>query len=96
MSYLNKDNITRLRRCFMRTFVVGMFSFFLLVGVAAAKPPVPPPGECMQKCEQQKKSCMAQYTKEDSRSGRYVTPEGRDTCFKGFSACKSACPKPGK
>lgn len=80
----------------MRVFVAGIISFFLFVAVAAANPPVPPRAQCMQKCDQQKKSCMAQYTKEDARSGRYVTPEGRDICFKGFNDCKSACPKPGK
>ena len=77
----------------MRTFVFSIISFFLLITAAAAAPPVPPPGDCIQKCEQQKTSCLAQYTKEDARSGRYVTPEGRDICYKGFNGCKSSCPK---
>ena len=80
----------------MRTFVATLFFICMLVTMAAAKQPAPPPSECMQKCEQQKRSCMAQYTKEDMRSGRYVTPEGRDICFKGFNDCKGSCPKPGK
>ena len=75
----------------MRIFVYIIISFFLLITVAAANP-----ADCTQKCEQQKKSCLAQYTKEDARSGRYVTPEGRDICYKGFHSCKSSCPKPAK
>ncbi len=77
----------------MRTAVLTVISFFVLITVAAAKQPIALPDNCMQKCEQQKSSCLAQYTKEDSRSGRYVTPEGRDTCYKGFNQCKAACPK---
>jgi hypothetical protein len=76
----------------MRTFVYSIIAFFLLITVAAAANPA----DCTQKCEQQKKSCIAQYTKEDARSGRYVTPEGRDICYKGFNGCKNNCPKPVK
>lgn len=72
----------------MRIFFCSVISFLLLITVAVANP-----SDCTQKCEQQKKSCLAQYTKEDARSGRYVTPEGRDTCYKGFNGCNSACPK---
>lgn len=80
----------------MRIFISGIIAFFLLVTAAAASPPVPPPGDCIQKCEQQKKSCLGQYTKEDATSGRYVTPEGRDICYKGLMSCKNSCAKTGR
>ena len=82
-----------IREVSMRVLMAVFFLLSVLVTAAAANPPGPPPSQCMQKCEQQKKSCIAQYTKEDARSGRYVTPEGRDICYKAFNDCKGACPK---
>ena len=65
---------------------VSLFSLIMLafaVGNAAA--------DCVQQCEAAKKSCLAQYTKQDSSSGRYVTPEGRSICYQAYNECKKNC-----
>lgn len=48
---------------------------------------------CLEKCEKAKKDCMAQYTKSDSTSGRYVTPEGLKVCMGAYHDCKKNCPR---
>lgn len=54
------------------------------------------PTDCLQKCEQAKKKCFAQYTQSDSRSGKYVTPEGHKICWGNYHDCKKTCPAPAK
>ena len=71
-------------------FSMLLLSLFTLTGMAWA---ANPDAGCVQKCEKQKKSCMAQYTKSDSRSGTYVTPDGHKICWQGFHDCKNQCPK---
>jgi len=69
--------------------------FLLMVALTAAAADKPA-SECVQKCEAAKKSCMAQYTKSDSTSGKYVTPEGNKICWQGYHDCKKQCPKGAK
>ena len=75
----------------MRILLSTLFILFAFVAYAAK---ATPPSPCTQKCENQKKACLAQYTKEDSRSGRYVTPEGRSICYKAYNDCNQGCQKP--
>jgi|GEM_PF-1932186 len=70
-------------------FSVVFLFMFALTGLAAAEKPA---SSCVQKCEAAKQSCMAQYTKSDSTSGKYVTPEGHKTCWQGYHDCKKQCP----
>lgn len=71
---------------------IFLFMFSLTAAAAADKPA----SDCIDKCETAKKSCMAQYTKSDSTSGKYVTPEGHKICWQGYHDCKKQCPKGGK
>jgi len=66
-------------------------SLFSLVTLAFAADKAA--ANCVQQCESAKKSCLAQYTKEDSTSGRYVTPEGRSICYQAYHECKKNCPR---
>ncbi len=78
----------------IKLFLVVILVFLLAVlAFAADKKPL---SSCVQKCEDAKKSCMAQYTKSDSASGKYVTPEGHKICWNGYHECKKNCPKDGK
>lgn len=67
--------------------LVAMFSFAAQAEQKKANP------SCLQKCEKAKNACMAQYTKSDRTSGKFVTPEGAKTCWEGFHSCKKECPK---
>jgi len=70
--------------------------FLLMFSLTAASAADKPASGCVDKCEAAKKSCMAQYTRSDSASGRYVTPEGHKICWQGYHDCKKGCPKGGK
>jgi len=76
-------------------FSVVFLSMISLTTLALAAPEKPV-SSCVQKCENAKKSCMAQYTKSDSTSGTYVTPDGHKVCWQGFHECKKQCPKGSK
>lgn len=65
---------------------------FLLIMPAFAADNKPATG-CVQKCEDAKNSCMAQYTQSSSTGGKYVTPEGHKICWNGYHECKKNCPK---
>lgn len=58
----------------------------MLLAQATKAPPA-----CLEKCEKAKTDCMAQYTKSDSTSGRYVTPEGVGICMSAYRECKKNC-----
>lgn len=68
---------------------IVLFMFSLTAAAAADKPAQ----GCIDKCEAAKTSCMAQYTKSDSTSGKYVTPEGHKICWQGYHDCRKQCPK---
>ncbi len=69
--------------------------FLLTIALTAAAADNPASG-CVQKCEAAKKSCMAQYTRSDSSSGKYVTPEGHKVCWQAYHDCKKQCPQGGR
>jgi len=78
----------------MRFMFSAMFLLmFSLTAVTAAEKPA---STCVQKCEAAKQSCMAQYTKSDSTSGKYVTPDGHKICWQGYHDCRKQCPQGGK
>ena len=66
-----------------------------LCALSAQAAPKKEAADCLPKCEKSKTDCMAQYTKSDMTSGKYVTPEGVKVCMAGYRDCKQACPKPG-
>lgn len=70
---------------------VVLLTFLLILPVFAADNK-PAPG-CIQKCEDAKSSCMAQYTQSSPTSGKYVTPEGHKICWNGYHECKKNCTK---
>ena len=75
----------------MRVIIVAVSLFMLsLTTLAAAEKPAL---SCLDKCEKQKKECFAQYTKSDSTSGTYVTPDGHRICWRAFHECKKQCPQ---
>lgn len=84
-------------------FSIVFVALFSLAGAGIAAETSPAPTllaqatkaspACMDKCEKAKKDCMAQYTKSDSTSGRYVTPEGVKECMGVYHECKKNCPR---
>ncbi len=49
------------------------------------------PSACVNKCEKAKNDCFKYYTKSDSTSGTYVTPDGHKICWGAYHDCKKNC-----
>lgn len=73
-----------------RNWLFGTIILFSAMTAHASAP------DCLEKCEKSKDRCMAQYTKSDSTSGKYVTPDGHKICWGSYHECKKYCPKPSK
>jgi hypothetical protein len=46
---------------------------------------------CADKCDIEKKSCMAKYTRTNINGVKFVTPEGVKLCSVAYRECKSYC-----
>jgi hypothetical protein len=80
----------------MRLIFSVVFLSLLSLTILALAANEKPVSSCVQKCEDAKKSCMAQYTTSDLTHGNYVTPDGQKVCWQGFHECKKQCPKGSK